>query len=422
MQICVQTSPEEERNVTEEFFTAISDASIIAHGLDAVIDTVVSQSDSINMTVPVSIAEFPADLARSQSSDIREPMKQGGKRSPVLQDISQQKPSKGRQKPEQKQQQTQEISKKLVKALSEKILRRQMSQQAESNLQKSNVSESELCQINTTTATATGAVNHGIPNNAIDSRTKYVQNPQYTVQTQNPQTQELLAEKCKVSENPIGAKDTFAVATEPVSVVSSAALCHNHNYVPSCTHAQTPVTPEEVQYVLPPTPIQCVPNIHGTAPENSDDSAKFQQYLANCGSAPLTHTNQNTPMTNSDASVTASVPVHDYYPNTTNQYVYQITPPLDTSVDRDILLERYIQQQQQYFQEQMGMQYQAQPMKDNYGIKSPDSGYHESCSVSPHEQANMVSMSILIEDFVAIFDRNACSSEMKKFSITEMIQ
>ena len=397
--------------MTEEFFTTISDASIIAHGLDAVIDTVVSQADSINMTVPVSVAEYPADLTRSQSSEILESsVKPEGKRSPVLQDISQQKPTKMRQKPEPKHQQTQEISKKLVKALSEKILKRQMSQQAESNLQKSSASESELCQINNIPSQSSGTLNQGAQNNAIDSRTKYVQNPIYTAQTQNAPTKETLIVNSK--ETPAGAKDSFPVATEPVA---SDTHCHTQNYVPaSCTHAQTPVTPEEVQYVLPPTPIQCIPNIHGTATENSEDPVKFQQYLTNCGSNPMTHPNQNTPMTNSDASVTASVPVHDYYPATTNQYVYQLTPPLDSSVDRDILLERYIQQQQQYFQEQMGMQYQTQQMKDNYGIKSPDSGYHESCSVSPHEQANMVST---IFSFSRILDLFQALKVLKEKSV-----
>ena len=395
-QICIQTSHEEENTVTEEFFTTISDANIIANGLESVIDTVVSQSDSINMAVPVSVAEYPTDLSRTQVADIRDTVKQGGKRSPVLQDISQQKPIKGRQKAEQKHQQTQEISKKLVKALSEKILKRQMSQQAELTQQQcqNSASESEMCQVNTPAATSSNVIS----NNHIDTITKSVQYPIYNVQTQSVRTQSAqtkvtLPDKPKHNEIPVGGKDTLAVTTEAVSAVSSAAFSHAHNYVPPVTHAQHSVTAEEVQYVLPPTPIQCVPNIHGTAAENSEDPVKFQQYLANCGSAPLTRTNQNTPMTNSGASVSASVPVHDYYHNPANQYVYQITPPLDSNVDRDILLERYIQQQQQYYQEQVNMQYQGQHIKDNYGIKSPDSGYHESCSVSPHEQALVVSVS-----------------------------
>lgn len=90
------------------------------------------------------------------------------------------------------------------------------------------------------------------------------------------------------------------------------------------------------------------------------------------------------------------------YPVTTNSFYNQngsfIYSPVSTSIenqipDRDMMLERFIQQQQ-FYQEQPPQQAPPTQMypcaitgKENYTMKSPDSGYHEPC-LSPIEQQN----------------------------------
>lgn len=92
------------------------------------------------------------------------------------------------------------------------------------------------------------------------------------------------------------------------------------------------------------------------------------------------------------------------YPVTTNNFYSQNTnymyPPVTSSLenqvaDRDIMLERFIQQQQFYQEQQQQHHQPAHPqtypyatnIKENYTMKSPDSGYHEPC-LSPTEQQN----------------------------------
>lgn len=82
------------------------------------------------------------------------------------------------------------------------------------------------------------------------------------------------------------------------------------------------------------------------------------------------------------------------YYNHNNNYMYQTSPLENQIPDRDMMLERFIQQQQ-FYQEQHHVQTPAHPqtypyamnMKENYTMKSPDSGYHEPC-LSPTEQHN----------------------------------
>ena len=345
-----------------------------------------TQSEQLNMTVPVAVTEYPTDLRR-RDSGMSETVKYGGSKSPVLQDISQHKPSKGRQKAEQKQQ-TQEISKKLVKALSEKILKRQLSQQAEISQQRDGVHENETKL--TPPITTPCSVLNGSQSNSVSQKNSVAYQANYVHSDVN------ISESAKLHE--VNPKETLPACKTLISEAASAAPPLTvSSHMQSYGSPQVPAVPEKVQYIQTPVPIQCIPNVHGTAAENSHDPVKLQQYLANCGSLPVPQTNQNNHVISSATSGTTSAPVQDYYQNNF-QYVYQLTPPLtqSTDVDRDLLLERYIQQQNAYFQEQTAnLHYQGHQAKDNYGMKSPDSGYNETCSVSPHEQSHVVSAGLI---------------------------
>ena len=360
---------------------------MITHTIEPVMQAAETQSDSLNMTVPVAITEYPTDLSR-RPVEMVEPMKYHGNKSPVLQELSQPKPSKVKQKPEQKHQ-TQEISRKLVKALSEKILKRRMNQFAEQNLAKESESASETAKVSTTSS----AVFNGIPSNSVDQMSFHPVT--YETQARELQRTVTVSDSANVTEIPADSKLSLpsckSLMPDPTSVTPVSNSNNAPEYISSHTHTPHQVPPEKVQYVPMAAPVQCIPNMHGTAAENSNDPVKFQQYLANCGSIPLSHANQNNHVINNTGAM--AVPVHDYYQNTNNQYVYQLTPPSD--MDRDMLLERYIQQQNQYYQEQTSLQYQGQQTKESYSMKSPDSGYNETCSVSPQELTHPVSFLIL---------------------------
>ena len=392
-QICVQTSSVREETVAEDLFTAISDTNVITHDIEPVMHAAEIPTDSLNMTIPVAIAEYPTNLSRPLV-EMEDPMKysgqngHSGQKSPVLQELTQPKTNKVKQKQEQKHQ-TQEISKKLVKALSEKILKRQMSQQAEANRQKECDSVNETAKISATSST----VLNGIPNNSMD------QMPFHPVPYETPQRQEVqrnVSVSERIPELPTDTKLSLpsckSIASDPTPVT---AACTSHNthtpeYIAQQTHAPVQAPLEKVQYAPMPTPVQCVQSMHGTASENASDPVKLQQYLANCGSIPMSHANQNNNHVINNAPA-MSVPVHDYYQNANNPYVYQLTPSLPSGdVDREMLLERYIQQQNQYYHEQTQLQYQAQQAKETYSMKSPDSGYNETCSISPQEPIQQV--------------------------------
>ncbi|XP_062592697.1 protein grainyhead-like isoform X2 [Saccostrea cucullata] len=74
-----------------------------------------------------------------------------------------------------------------------------------------------------------------------------------------------------------------------------------------------------------------------------------------------------------------------------NGYIYPITPPqMNHSPPSNEMMERYLQQQQQYHPEQSpSYGYYNVSMKENYAMKSPDSGYQEPC-LSPTDQINMM--------------------------------
>ncbi|XP_048759800.1 grainyhead-like protein 1 homolog isoform X2 [Ostrea edulis] len=81
-----------------------------------------------------------------------------------------------------------------------------------------------------------------------------------------------------------------------------------------------------------------------------------------------------------------------------NGYIYPITPPqMNHSPQNNEIMERYLQQQQQQQQQQQPYHPEQSPsygfygvgMKDNYAMKSPDSGYQEPC-LSPTDQMSIM--------------------------------
>jgi hypothetical protein len=90
-----------------------------------------------------------------------------------------------------------------------------------------------------------------------------------------------------------------------------------------------------------------------------------------------------------------------------NGYIYPITPPqMNHSPPNNEIMERYLQQQQQQQQQQQPYHPEQSPgygfygvsMKDNYAMKSPDSGYQEPC-LSPTEQMNIVRLLLVLNTY-----------------------
>lgn len=123
----------------------------------------------------------------------------------------------------------------------------------------------------------------------------------------------------------------------------------------------------EQQGQIPYQSLQLVQNVHTTFQSNITPQTSVQTIQSSTPVRQNSYTPTNSAM--------------NYYGNGSGYY------PMGTSPDRDIILERYIQQQQ-YFQEvpyQYGIKEQ-----NNYAMKSPDSGFHEPC-LSPTENKPMVS-------------------------------
>lgn len=74
-----------------------------------------------------------------------------------------------------------------------------------------------------------------------------------------------------------------------------------------------------------------------------------------------------------------------------NGYIYPITPPqMNHSPPGNEMIERYLQQQQYHQEPSPSYGYYGVNMKENYAMKSPDSGYQEPC-LSPTDQLSIVS-------------------------------
>ena len=97
-----------------------------------------------------------------------------------------------------------------------------------------------------------------------------------------------------------------------------------------------------------------------------------------------------------------------------NGFIYPITPPqINHSPPSNEIMERYLhqqqqqQQQQQYHTEQSpSYGYYGVNIKENYAMKSPDSGYQEPC-LSPTDQINMV-RSQLFFFFGVLLNKKLC--------------
>jgi hypothetical protein len=297
---------------------------------------------------------------------------------------------------------SEEISKKLFKALTEKILRKRQLEQEQQQLQQQQQQQiqqqqqqqqqqlqqqqqqrhsppNSLMAVPVSTATTTSDVN-GFLQDTLDLTTKLTN---FTVKHEG------FLEELNGDIAPLeGGSVTTALSTASSMPIPTQSPPQGIP-MPVSTCANTS------GMMLPTAQTQCFQMLQ---------PVQGVQQNSVVTSIPAAHT------TLSSASHTGTqfnVPAHGYHygnTNNVNNYTYPLGDPSTENhniVDRDIMLERYIHQQQQYYQQDQPHQFPQYcngNVKDSYNMKSPDSGFHEPC-VSPTDGSTAVS-SWLINDCI----------------------
>ncbi|KAJ8306359.1 hypothetical protein KUTeg_016904 [Tegillarca granosa] len=255
-----------------------------------------------------------------------------------------------------------EITKKIFKALTEKILKNKINQHLNANCSDAGTS-------------ASGDVN-GFIQDSLDLTTKLTT---FTVKHEGF-LNELNVDGENVDNTPPLSRTTAVTGSvsQPAITVQTETTVLSKDPVPinmTSTAGLFPQDPRSVSVVPSlPTNMQCQSNMQAITPIRQN-------------------------------SYPAAAQSGMYY-NNMNNYIYPlgISPNGNQYVDRDIMLERYIQQQQEQFYHDHHLHQQQQPpppppqqhnfqygvsMKENYAMKSPDSGFHEPC-LSPTEASSLV--------------------------------
>ena len=292
---------------------------------------------------------------------------------------------------------SQELSKKLVKALTEKILKR-MNQRTEHTGEKT--------ELDTAVSSLTSIVSEqNVPESSDGPSTTIV-----IEETPND-----ILENLPANLPVIEASNIDVSASSMVSYTAMTSIAQPH--LPSSTTHVTNQCIQQPQIVLDvstcsqtPAATQTLYNMENVPTIPPNHVSKHPQYLK-MNSLPnglptsytAVTTNPNTCI-NSNVNGNQSVvaPMY-YYPeaNTTHaSYMFPTDqvprPPSPIAQDRDIMLERYIQQQTPFCGDQVSYQYPPQG-KESYSLKSPDSGYGEpSVSLRDINRTNMVSGFLLI--------------------------
>lgn len=183
---------------------------------------------------------------------------------------------------------------------------------------------------------------------------------------------------------------TFHNSSSSMSLDTSVATVNN------CAQTQSVNIPQRTESAditrrTSPQLHRTIDNLQAHVPTCETKHAQYMRH----NSVPIT--NQNDYQTSAPNSITNAfaggngAPPMYYYPDANNgqfnTYTSPVRPAAVGNSDRDIMLERYIQQQTPYLQEHPGYRGHT---KDTYSLKSPDSGYCEPC-VSPQDQCYVVS-------------------------------
>lgn len=240
-------------------------------------------------------------------------------------------------------------TKTIVKALSEKLLKN-----------KANLQNTQCMTLPGGGAVSLTNENNGMSPNAINR------------DNSASETTEKPEEFQTVSKSTLSAPNTESTVTTSLASQDTTTMSYRF-----ATQTVLEIDPTLHQTVGNAFPDMVVPNMHHLASLQSNGVPDIQN---------------STPMRQNSYPVTTN----SFY-NQNGSFLYSPVPTsLENQIpDRDMMLERFIQQQQ-FYQEQHHQHQQAPPAtlypcaiagKDNYTMKSPDSGYHEPC-LSPIEQQN----------------------------------
>lgn len=277
---------------------------------------------------------------------------------------------------------SQELSKKLVKALTEKILKR---------MNQKNEQPSEKTELDTAVSTLT-SVNNSAANvlpEAIDvsSTTVVIEDTPETILNSLPEDLPII-EASNIDASTVTMTSFSPMTSLPQSYMQASPHTNPCLQTPSNTIHPPSVVVDTSN--CPQTSVRQLHNMESVQAHPTNSLPKQPQYLK-ANSVPNGHsacyTVANTHQNTGDGP--SSGPSVYYYPDGSTPgtgYMFPAAPPRPQSPrgsERDIMLERYIQQQNTYFTEQGGYQFQGQ-CKETYNLKSPDSGYGEPC-VSPRD-------------------------------------
>ncbi|KAK3606177.1 hypothetical protein CHS0354_010815 [Potamilus streckersoni] len=267
---------------------------------------------------------------------------------------------------------TQDISRKLIKALTEKILKKKMTQQQNVNVC------TEMTRTILSPSTSTADVNGFMEDNRnlTDKMTDFSMKQEEfrdglhstltSVALETSVNIPLSSNSSNISLPPLLSTQSISVDTiQHVSIAVSSVSQVSQDLI-STTQSQLSAPHVSGQCYEMLQPVQCVQTMDEQQSENA---------------APLHPTYYYPPPSSQHTSC--------QYPSN-KQCISLSMTPLSTT-DRDIMLERYIQQQQQYYHQAQTQQNYPYPVavKDTYNLKSPDSGFHEPC-ISPSDAPNLM--------------------------------
>lgn len=311
-------------------------------------------------------------------------------------------PYSGRRSREQREQvnaKTQELSKKLVKALTEKIRKRMHHKE---QFPMNNTSEMETAVSSLT----------DVRNASIESLDKFAQSSEepvmksLTVEQNHESILDNLPENLPIIEagnldsSPLPLT-TYSVTEHSqsgfhISSVSQSSPSTNilSSSVNDSMHSVTkPNTTDSAVCTTGslPTRLQqtSAPSAH--APSQINKHHYLRQNTVPSGNQNLYRQCNTVDATNTYTGTQNSQAVY-YYPDTP-QTMYNMfpnpaaRPPNSSNNDSEIMLQRYIQQQNSFVQD---IPKHPGAMKDTYNMKSPDSGYGESTCETPKDPSHVV--------------------------------
>ncbi|XP_053393809.1 uncharacterized protein LOC123523670 isoform X2 [Mercenaria mercenaria] len=287
---------------------------------------------------------------------------------------------------------TQELSKKLVKALTEKIMKRMN--------QKDQQTISEKTELETAVSNLPPGGREGVCTNNVEDKYTYITDSAVLKDISVEKNHETILENLPVTL-PVIEAESLDASPVPMTTYSSSHLTSSTAHTSSsplsltkeiktaqnCTQTRLVDAPQTIESASVTRRVT-VPIFNKDSAIAHAQTLETKQYVRQ-NSVPAT--NQNGYQTNSSNSAAnichasnGPPPVY-YFPDVNSGAISMYQNPVRSTVaatsDCDIMLERYIQQQAPYVHENPSGRGHG---KETYSLKSPDSGFCEPC-VSPRE-------------------------------------